>query len=45
VSSATDSRSGAITGDASTSSTLLTDTLASLLAGQSGTFSFQRLIK
>ena len=45
VSSAADSRSGTITGDASTSSTVLTDTLASLLAGQSGTFSFQRLIK
>jgi hypothetical protein len=45
VSSATDSRSGTITGNASTSSTLLTDTLESLLAGQSGTFSFQRLIK
>jgi hypothetical protein len=45
VSSATDSRSGTITGNATTTSTLLTDTVASLLAGQSGTFSFQRLIK
>ncbi|MDX6501558.1 MAG: hypothetical protein QOG23_4818 [Blastocatellia bacterium] len=45
VSSATDSRSGTITGNASTASGLLTDTVASLLAGQSGTFSFQRLIK
>ena len=45
VSSATDSRSGTITGDAVTTSTSLTDTLTSLLAGQSGTFSFDRLIK
>jgi hypothetical protein len=45
VSSATDSRDGTITGNAATTSTLLTDTVASLLAGQSGTFSFQRLIK
>ena len=45
VSSATDSRSGTITGNATTASVLLTDTVASLLAGQSGTFSFQRLIK
>lgn len=45
VSSATDSRSGAITGDGVTTSNLLTDTVASLPAGQGGTFSFQRLIK
>ena len=45
VSSATDSRSGTITGDAVTTSNLLTDTVASLLAGQGGTFSFKRLIK
>jgi hypothetical protein len=45
VSSATDSRSGTITGNAVTTSTVLTDTLTSLLAGQGGTFSFQRLIK
>jgi hypothetical protein len=45
VNSATDSRSGTITGNAVTTSTVLTDTLASLPAGQSGTFSFQRLIK
>jgi hypothetical protein len=45
VSSAIDSRSGSITGDAATSSTVLTDTLTSLPAGQSGTFSFARLIK
>jgi hypothetical protein len=44
VSSATDSRGGSITGDAA-NSTALTDTVASLPAGQSGTFSFQRLIK
>jgi hypothetical protein len=45
VSSAADSRSGTITGDAVTTSTVLSDTIASLLAGQSGTFSFARLIK
>ena len=45
VSSATDSRSGTITGNGATTSNALTDTVASLLAGQSGTFSFQRLIK
>ncbi len=45
ISSATDSRGGTITGNADASSALLTDTVASLLAGQSGTFSFQRLIK
>jgi hypothetical protein len=45
VSSATDSRDGDITGNAVTTSTALTDTIASLLAGQSGTFSFERLIK
>jgi len=45
INSATDSRSGTITGNADAGSTLLTDTLAALLAGQSGTFSFQRLIK
>lgn len=45
VSSATDSRTGTITGDGATTSNLLTDTVASLLAGQSGTFSYKRLIK
>lgn len=45
VSSATDSRSGTITGNAVITSTVLTDTVASLLAGQSGIFSFQRLVK
>ena len=45
VSSAADSRGGTITGDAAITSTVLTDTVASLLAGQSGTFSFERLIK
>jgi hypothetical protein len=45
VSSAADSRSGTITGNASAASTVLTDTVLSLPAGQSGTFSFQRLIK
>jgi hypothetical protein len=45
VSSATDSRDGTITGNAVTTSTALTDTIASLLAGQTGTFSFERLIK
>jgi hypothetical protein len=41
----TDSLGGVITGHEDTTSTSLTDTIASLLAGQSGTFSFQRLIK
>ena len=45
VSSASDSRGGVITGDADAGSTSLTDTVGALLAGQSGTFSFQRLIK
>jgi hypothetical protein len=45
VSSATDSRGGTITGNDDAASTLLTDAVGSLLAGQSGTFSFQRLIK
>jgi hypothetical protein len=45
VSSAADSRSGTITGNAVATSTVLTDTIASLLAGQTGTFSFARLIK
>jgi hypothetical protein len=45
VSSASDSRAGTITGDAVATSSALTDTLTSLLAGQSGTFSFKRLIK
>jgi hypothetical protein len=45
VNSATDSRSGTITGNGATTSNALTDTVASLLAGQSGTFAFQRLIK
>jgi hypothetical protein len=50
--SAADSRGGTITGDADVTSTLLTDRVTTvatvatpLLAGQSGTFSFQRLIK
>jgi hypothetical protein len=41
---ATDSLGGSITGDA-VGSNLLTDTIASLSAGQSGVFSFQRQIK
>jgi hypothetical protein len=45
VNSATDSRDGTIAGNAVASSTLITDAVGSLLAGQSGTFSFQRLIK
>jgi hypothetical protein len=50
--SATDSRGGTISGNSDVASTLLTDTVTTvatvatpLLAGQSGTFSFQRLIK
>ena len=45
VNQATDSRGGTITGDAAATSTLLTDTLATLPAGQSGTFTFKRQIK
>lgn len=45
VSSASDSRGGTITGDAVATSSALTDTLTSLLAGESGTFSFQRIIR
>jgi hypothetical protein len=41
---ATDSLGGTITGDA-VGSTLLTDTVASLAAQQSGVFSFKRQIK
>jgi hypothetical protein len=41
---ATDSRGGSITGD-SANSTLLTDTILTLPAGQSGTFTFTRRIK
>lgn len=41
---ATDSSGGAITGDA-LGSTVLTDTIATLAAGQSGTFVFKRQIK
>ena len=41
---ATDSRGGAIAGDAA-NSVLLTDTIATLPAGQSGTFTFKRRIK
>ncbi len=43
-SSASDSRGGTITGDVANSN-LLTDTIASLPAGQGGTFSFQRTIR
>lgn len=52
INSAVDSRGGTITGNGDVTSTLLTDTVTTvatvatpLLAGQSGTFSFQRLIK
>jgi hypothetical protein len=45
VSSATDSRGGTIVGNDDANSTMLTNTLASLGAGQSGNFSFQRVIK
>jgi len=52
IGSALDSRGGTITGDDDVASTLLTDTVTTvateatpLLAGQSGTFSFKRLIK
>jgi hypothetical protein len=41
---ATDSLGGTITGDA-LNSTLLTDAVASLAAGQSGVFTFKRQIK
>ncbi|HEY0004106.1 MAG TPA: hypothetical protein VGB17_04780 [Pyrinomonadaceae bacterium] len=44
VGSASDTRSGAITGDAAGSS-VLTDTVASLAAGQYGIFTFRRQIK
>lgn len=45
VNQATDSRGGAITGDSAATSTVLTDTIATLPAGQSGTFTFKRQIK
>ena len=45
INQATDSRGGTITGDTLVTSTVLTDTILSLAAGQSGTFSFKRLIK
>ncbi|MBS1807494.1 MAG: hypothetical protein JST84_04815 [Acidobacteria bacterium] len=44
VGSATDTNSGTLTGDVAGSS-VLTDTVASLAAGASGTFSFKRMIK
>ena len=45
VGSASDSRGGTITGDGAVTSTALTDTVASVPAGQSGTFRFKRVIK
>lgn len=45
INQATDSKGGTITGDSATTSTVLTDTISSLPAGQSGTFTFKRLIK
>jgi hypothetical protein len=45
INQATDSRGGNITGDTVVTSTVLTDTIATLLAGQSGTFTFKRQIK
>jgi hypothetical protein len=45
VNQATDSRGGTITGDSAATSTVLTDTLSTLSAGQSGTFTFKRQIK
>lgn len=45
INQATDSRGGTITGDTVVTSTVLTDTILTLPAGQSGTFTFKRLIK
>jgi hypothetical protein len=45
VNQATDSMGGTITGDSSATSSVLTDTITSLPAGQSGTFVFKRQIK
>jgi hypothetical protein len=45
INQATDSRGGTITGDTDVTSTVLTDTILTLPAGQSGTFTFKRLIK
>ena len=45
INQATDSQGGNITGDTLTTSTVLTDTILSLPAGQFGTFTFKRLIK
>jgi hypothetical protein len=45
INQATDSRGGTITGDSAATSTVLTDTIATLSAGQSGTFTFKRQIK
>lgn len=45
INQATDNRGGTIAGDADETSTLLTDTILTLPAGQSGIFTFKRLIK
>ncbi|MBD0371830.1 MAG: hypothetical protein ICV60_13400 [Pyrinomonadaceae bacterium] len=45
VNQATDSQGGTITGDSAATSTVLTDTILTLSAGQSGTFTFKRQIK
>lgn len=45
INQATDSRGGSITGDTLATSSVLTDTILTLPAGQSGTFTFQRQIK
>ena len=45
VGSASDTNGGSITGDGSTSSTVLTDTVASVPAGTFGKFTFRRKIK
>jgi hypothetical protein len=45
INQATDNRGGAITGDTLVTSTVLTDTITTLPAGQSGIFTFKRLIK
>jgi hypothetical protein len=45
VNQAADTRGGTITGDSAVTSTVLTDTVPALSAGQSGTFTFKRLIK
>ncbi len=45
INQASDSRGGTITGDGAANSTVLTDTIATLPAGETGTFTFKRQIK